>query len=244
MPEARPIDTTRYGAKFPYLLMTIPAIVPFEVRVGEVPLCVRAITPHDEAALRAGFEKLSPAARYARFRGFTTPSDAQWRYLTHVDGEAHLAIVAVTKDAEIVGVARFVRTLAPGEAEVAFTIADSFRGNRLGSTLLEVLVGLAQARGVTSFVAYTSADNHAMVRLFLARGGAHVSTQQGEAELVLPLRPAEVALPSGAGSSTRAKVVRIAARARLSARRALRLTSLRGVWSWIERKAGARDTAA
>lgn len=222
--------------------MELRRFVPLDVHVANEPLRVRAIAPSDEPALRRGFANLSPEARYARFRGFGTPSDAQWRYLTRVDGIRHVAIVATTEDGEIVGVARFVATNVPGEAEAAFTIADRFRGKRLGTVLLDVLIGLARERGIVSLVAYTSGENLAMIRLFLGAGGAHVSTRLGEVELVLSTSAqtaVEVAPETrsleGRTARARRAAVRIAARARLSARRALRATPLADVLSWIGR---------
>ena len=215
----------RYGVKFPTNLMMMEEIVPRSVVIGGVPLRLRPIGPDDEAALRAGFEQLSPEARYARFRGVTTPSDAQWQYLTRVDGERHVAIVAVAPSGEIVGVARFVCGQEPGEAEVAFTIADRVQRMGLGHTLLDALLPLARARGVAHLTAYTSATNHGMLRLFLSRGGRHVSTHQGEAILTLPTaRPGSDDAPAAPKSwrSGRWSLARIAARARASARLAWR----------------------
>ncbi len=201
------------------------------VVVGGVSLCVRGIRPDDEPALRAAFAQLSPSARYARFRGVGTPSDAQWRYLADVDGERHVAMVAIDPAGEIVGVARFVCGRELGQAEVAFTIADKLQRMGLGRILLETLLPLARSRGVNTLVAYTSAENQGMVRLFLSRGGRHVSTHQGEAVLTLPT--ASGTPPCGATTtsrtsttsrtrSTRWSFARIAARARNSARMAWR----------------------
>jgi protein lysine acetyltransferase len=150
---------------------------------------LRPIEPEDEPALRAAIARLSPESRYARFRGLGTLSDAQWRYLTRVDGHDHVALVAVTGEGEIVGVARFVRQGRGGRsAEIAFTVADAYQRRGLGHTLLCALLPMARARGVDMFVAYTAADNLAITRLFTSHGGRCVSTEQGESVLVLPTK--------------------------------------------------------
>jgi acetyltransferase len=150
---------------------------------------LRPIEPEDEPALRAAVAALSPESRYARFRSLGSLSDAQWRYLTRVDGRDHVALVAVTSEGDIVGVARFVRQ-GPGarSAEIAFTVADAYQRKGLGHTMLCALLPMARARGVDMFVAYTAASNLGIVRLFSAHGGRRVSTEQGESTLVLPTR--------------------------------------------------------
>lgn len=152
-------------------------------------LTLRPIEPEDEPALRAAIAALSPESRYARFRSLGSLSDAQWRYLTRVDGCDHVALVAVTHDGRIVGVARFVRQGPHARsAEIAFTVADAYQRKGLGHTMLCALLPMARARGIDMFVAYTAANNVAVVRLFSAHGGRCVSTEQGESVLVLPTR--------------------------------------------------------
>jgi RimJ/RimL family protein N-acetyltransferase len=162
------------------------------VRVGEAPLTLRHIRPDDEPQLRAAFAGLSRASRYARFRGLSTLTDAQWRYLTNVDGHDHVALIAVTVVGEIVGVARFVRQGSGArDAELAITVADRFQRKGLGHTLLLSLLPLARARGIDSLVAYTAADNQGIARLLMSHGGRCVSMEQGESELRLPLHAQE-----------------------------------------------------
>lgn len=152
-------------------------------------LVLRPIEPEDEPALRAAMAALSPESRYARFRSVGTLSDAQWRYLTRVDGHDHVALVAVTHDGAIVGVARFVRQgRGARSAEIAFTVADAYQRRGLGHTMLEALLPMARARGIDMFVAYTAACNLGIARLFTAHGGRCVATEQGESVLVLPTR--------------------------------------------------------
>ena len=168
----------------PYSTITeIPSAV---TAFGGGNVTLRFIRPDDEAALRAAFARLSRESRYARFRGLSTLSDEQWRYLAQVDGVNHVALVAVTRTGEIVGVARFVRLERCGSrAEIALTIADDYQRRGLGHTLLDALLPLARKSGVDSFVAYTAACNFAMARLFSAHGGRCVSTGGGEAVLVM-----------------------------------------------------------
>lgn len=57
---------------------------------------IRLVRPSDKETLRAGFDRLSPAARYTRFLSSRTSlSEAELRYLSEVDQENHFAIGAV-----------------------------------------------------------------------------------------------------------------------------------------------------
>src|SRR5689334_12259749 len=77
---------------------------------------LRLVVPEDKELLRAGFERLSPASRYARFLAPKFQlSDDELRYLCEVDHDRHVAIGALRDDGEAgaapvgLGVARFIR---------------------------------------------------------------------------------------------------------------------------------------
>ena len=60
---------------------------------------IRLIRPEDKELLRAGFDRLSPASRYARFLAPKAQlSEDELRYLCEVDQEDHVAIGAVRDD--------------------------------------------------------------------------------------------------------------------------------------------------
>jgi hypothetical protein len=91
-------------------------------------IVVRLIRSDDKDLLRAGFDRLSPASRYARFLApKASLSDDELRYLCEVDQENHVAIGAVREDdpAFGLGIARFIRQLdQPDIAEAAIAVAD------------------------------------------------------------------------------------------------------------------------
>lgn len=143
------------------------------------PVTLRAIRPDDAEALRAGFRRLSSESRYLRFHSVLTDlSPAVLRYLTNVDGDNHIAIVAVMPDEggeRIVGVARCVRDEARRDvAEAAFTVADDMQRKGLGTRLLAELASAARARGVRCFRLEVMRDNAAMRRLIDEAGGTQV----------------------------------------------------------------------
>jgi RimJ/RimL family protein N-acetyltransferase len=169
------------------------------------PYVVRPIRPEDKALLADGLARTSAQSIHRRFLGpkprFTA---AELRYLTEVDGDAHVAMVAVLADdpAGLIGVGRWVRDAAdPTSAEVAIIVADELQGQGLGTELGLVLADAAGLRGVRRFTATMLAENRAAQALF-ARISARLDTRFDGAyhEIVaeLPRRPAAPALESAA----------------------------------------------
>lgn len=156
---------------------------------------LRPIRPEDLPELRAGLRKLSPDTRFQRFHAAVDDlSPAQWTYLTRVDGENHVAFVAVTRErvgdvtpGAIVGVGRFIRFPEPHDtAEVAFVVYDHAQGRGVGSALRDALVGAALARGITTFRAHILAGNTWMRRLLKGGGLRVVRERDGTYDAQLP----------------------------------------------------------
>ena len=157
---------------------------------------LRFITPGDKELLVRGLAQLSARSRRQRFLVPRSHfGDAELRYLTEVDGEDHVAIVAVLEDdpAQLAGVGRFVRDpRRPDEAEVAITIADPLQGLGLGRTIGLALADIAKARGIRRFTASALGTNVAAQRLFRAIS-RRVQTEfsAGLADLVVELETRE-----------------------------------------------------
>ncbi|MFI2751914.1 GNAT family N-acetyltransferase [Cellulomonas sp. P22] len=131
---------------------------------------VRPILPTDAPALQAFHVAQSERSTYLRF--FATLERLPERDLarfTHVDHVDRVALVAVTADEQIIGVARYDR-LDGDEAEVAFNIADAHHGRGLGSVLLEHLAAAARERGVRRFTAEVLPQNGKMIGVFREAG--------------------------------------------------------------------------
>jgi len=142
------------------------------------PVILRHVRPEDAEEVRRGLERLSPRSRYRRFLGAVSAlTDEQLRYLTCVDGQDHVAIVAIrgTPGAagEIgLGIGRFVRLKEePAAAEIAITVIDDAQGKGIGRLLALALARAAHERGVRRFRGRILADNVA-VRELLADVGA------------------------------------------------------------------------
>jgi RimJ/RimL family protein N-acetyltransferase len=164
-------------------------------------LHLRLLRPGDRARVVAAMRQLSDLSRYRRFLSATQElSDEALRYLTELDNENHLAIVAAEVgprrgDETGLGLARFVRT-APGakSAEAAVTVVDAHQGRGLGRLLLAALTLAARERGIESFQAEILESNQPMLTL-LRRLGAKLDGPLEDGVLLanvpLPEIPAE-----------------------------------------------------
>jgi hypothetical protein len=145
---------------------------------------VRHIRPEDAIELKRGFERLSPASRYRRFlAGVSSLTEAQLRYLTHVDGEDHVALVATMPDGERdigLGVARFIRvTGEPHVAEAAITVTDDVHRRGIGKLLAVTLARAALERRIDHFRGEILADNAAARQLLEDVGATIVRDADG-----------------------------------------------------------------
>lgn len=131
---------------------------------------VRPIRPEDADALQAFHVGQSEASTFLRFfAALERLPDRDLARFTTVDHRDRVALVAVTGDDAIIGVARYDK-VAPDEAEVAFNIADAHHGRGLGSVLLEHLAAAARERGIRRFIAEVLPQNGRMIAVFREAG--------------------------------------------------------------------------
>jgi ribosomal protein S18 acetylase RimI-like enzyme len=159
---------------------------------------LRLVTPEDKELLRAGFERLSPASRYARFLAPKSQlSDEELRYLCEVDHDRHVALGAVRPGSDGVaepvglGIARFIRLAdQPHIAEAAIAVADEAQHQGLGQLLFLRLVAAAAERGVERFRCEVLGSNAGMAGL-LAQISPDRSIEVGSGVMSI-----EIALPN------------------------------------------------
>jgi acetyltransferase len=124
---------------------------------------IRPIEATDASALVQAYERLSDDTKYKRFMA-TKPhlSRRDISYLTHIDGDNHVALVAtpVGEPDQIIGVARFVRLPEDARtAEFAIVIGDPYQGEGLGSELMSRLAEAASSHGIRRLRGTMLADN-------------------------------------------------------------------------------------
>ena len=166
------------------------------------PLRLRLGTSDDRDALRAGFARLTPASRVARFfTGMPSLSEPFLDRLLDIDESRHVAIVAedTSKMSDIdehstglgVGVARYITSSTDATcADLAVAVIDEYHGRGIGRLLLDALIDHAVANGITTWTATVLSVNTKMLRL-LASLGATPRSDPGDrtiVELEIPLR--------------------------------------------------------
>jgi RimJ/RimL family protein N-acetyltransferase len=158
---------------------------------------VRPIRPEDKRLLAEGIRHQSAETIQRRFMSPKPRlTAAELRYLTEVDGEDHVAMIAFEAGAPqdrpdaMVGVARFVRDrIQRDTAEFAILICDSYQRRGAGTALSMVLTDEARVRGITHFTAVTQPDNVPAQRLIagIAEHLEYVPADDGMRHVIVDL---------------------------------------------------------
>jgi RimJ/RimL family protein N-acetyltransferase len=134
---------------------------------------IRALKPTDEQALKEAGKGVSDESRYRRFFVLKHSfSDQERAFFLNVDFVNHVALVVVLEEGgreAIAGAGRFIVS-APGQAEVAFTVADAHQGLGIGSLIMRHLTAIARDKGLREFVADVLPENTPMLKVFEKSG--------------------------------------------------------------------------
>jgi acyl-CoA synthetase (NDP forming)/GNAT superfamily N-acetyltransferase len=135
---------------------------------------IRQARPDDYDAIKAMHEAMAPDNIYLRFFSYSRRSaeTEAGRICRDPDpgSPANAALLALS-DGELVGVASYAGLAGhPGQAEVAFAVADRMHHKGIATLLLEHLVSLARSRQITTFTAETLSENMAMLKVFSDAG--------------------------------------------------------------------------
>ncbi|MCW3032060.1 MAG: CoA-binding domain protein [Solirubrobacterales bacterium] len=138
---------------------------------------IRRAIPADEADLHEFLGALCLEARRFRFftAGVNLDAAAHWAATSSND---RLGLVVHNQGGTLVGHAAFIE-LDAKRAEVAVVVADRLHGDGLGTILIERLAEIAEAQGVTQFVAEVLPENRAMIEVFCDGFDANVCLREG-----------------------------------------------------------------
>ncbi|HLH21907.1 MAG TPA: GNAT family N-acetyltransferase [Chloroflexota bacterium] len=156
---------------------------------------VRPVRPDDAPRLLAFLEGLSEESRTLRFFSPAVNLAAEAQRAAQVDYERTFGLVAtVGADERIVGHALYAAG-RDDRAEVAFAVADDYRGRGLATLLLGHLAEIAAAKGIRVFEAETLPTNHRMLGVFRQSGfPVEVHSGPGEIHLSFPTALDEAAI--------------------------------------------------
>lgn len=123
----------------------------------------------EDMALEADFVRhLSAEARYNRFMVTVRElPEAKLSYLTHVDQQHHVALVATRDRAGkevLVGVARYVVDSTGTGCEFAIAVDDTWQACGVAGILMHALMGVARSRGLATMEGLVLRANTRMLR--------------------------------------------------------------------------------
>jgi acyl-CoA synthetase (NDP forming)/GNAT superfamily N-acetyltransferase len=151
---------------------------------------IREAGPDDFDAVQAMHEAMAPDNIYLRFFSYSRRSaETEARRICRDPTPGGAALLAL-RDGELVGVASYAELIGhPGQAEVAFAVADHMHHKGIATLLLEHLVSLARSRKITTFTAETLTENMAMLEVFADAGlpvQRHIADEVYELTFPLP----------------------------------------------------------
>ncbi len=134
---------------------------------------IRPIKPEDEPLEREMFKNLSRQTQYYRFFGFIKDATHELlvRY-TQIDYDREMALIALVEEEgenKMIGVVRLVGDANNENAEFAIVIADKWQGLGLGNRLADLILNIAQERGVKTVFANVLQANTTMLHMFRSR---------------------------------------------------------------------------
>ena len=159
----------------------------YALLVDGTTLTIRPSGPGDYEAVRRLHETMSPENLYFRFFSASRVSAEREARRVCLEGRPGMvALVGLLGD-ELVGVASY-EPVGDGAAEIALAVADGMHRRGVATLLVEHLVSVARAHGVTAFTAEVLADNYAVLHV-LADSGLAMRRRSGDgvAELSMPL---------------------------------------------------------
>jgi acetyltransferase len=179
---------------YPHLIIT-----PYPIRYAThwqlsdgTEVLLRAIRPEDEPAEREMLSSLSQETLRTRFFSAIKEMSHEWLILfVNIDYDRHMAIVAEMQEngkKTMIGVARLIMNQDLTSGEVAVLVQDRFQGRRLGSKLIEMLIGIARERGLENIRADVLTENESMLNVFRRLGFTTQWVQGGVSEALLKLK--------------------------------------------------------
>jgi acetyltransferase len=152
---------------------------------------IRPIKPEDEPLkyemLASCSEETLKGRYFQRLKSLTHEMLVR---LCNIDYDREIAIVAEIKESQkkrLVGVGRLIIEPDFRTGEFAVIVHDDYQGKGLGYKLVDMLIGIAQEKGLEKFMGYVLTNNQKMLRLMRKLGFTVEETPEGisQVELIL-----------------------------------------------------------
>lgn len=153
---------------------SIHGVYPFKleevIEIDGQQVTVRPAKPVDERRIQEHFYNLDKDDVVARFfHEKTSFVHEEVEGVSQIDYIKDLTMVAVVGEfgfGRVVGIGEYLLDPATNVAEIAFSISRDFQRKGLGKVLLKKLCRAARENGIAGLLAYTSAQNQGMIKLF------------------------------------------------------------------------------
>jgi acetyltransferase len=152
---------------------------------------IRPIKPEDEPLkyemLVSCSEETLKGRYFQKLKGLT---HEMLMRLCNIDYDREIAIVAEIKETQnkrLVGAGRIIIEPDFRTGEFAVIVHDDYQGKGLGYKLVDMLIGIAQEKGMEKFMGYVLTSNQKMLRLMRKLGFTVEGTPDGisQVELIL-----------------------------------------------------------
>lgn len=165
-------------------------VMPWKLSDG-TDVLLRPIRPEDEPMEAELLATVSPETLRGRFfeNSVNITHEMLVRF-TNIDYDREMAIVAEYtkgKKKRIIGVGRLMGEADRGRGEFAVLVHDEFQGRGLGFKLTDVIIGIAQEKGLREVTGYIDANNRRMLQVVEELGFEPVGTEGGVCTVRLDL---------------------------------------------------------
>lgn len=157
-------------------------VTPWTLRDGTEVL-LRPIRPEDEKLEEELITGLSEeSSRFRFFRVIRELSHEDLVRFCNIDYDREIAIIAEVREGDRrreIGVGRLIMEPSRKRGEFAVVVADEYQGKGLGTKLVDMLISIAQEKGLESIYGIISPENRKMVRLCEKLGFTFKPTETG-----------------------------------------------------------------
>ncbi|MEA3415815.1 MAG: GNAT family N-acetyltransferase [Thermodesulfobacteriota bacterium] len=156
------------------LKKSIHGVYPFDleetIEIEGEPITFRPAKPVDERRIQEHFynqEKSDIISRFFHEKKSFVREEAEG--MSQIDYIKDLTIIAVVGEPgfrRVIAIGEYLLDEARNVAEIAFSVNRNYQGKKIGRILMRKLSEAARENGIAGFIAYTSPQNQAMIRLF------------------------------------------------------------------------------
>jgi acetyltransferase len=190
------IDPTslEHRSSYPHLVMTpYPTryVTRWSLTEGQE-IMLRPIKPEDEPLLGEMLRSLSEEALQERFfQRIKSITHEMLIRLCHIDYDRQIRIVAEIKEETVKKLIGFGGLMIESDfkkGEFAVMVHDQYQGKGLGYKLIDVLIGVAQEKGLEEFYGFVMSNNRRMLHLCRKLGLTVTFLPEGMARVKLALK--------------------------------------------------------